>query len=223
MDQPGLDATVHRQALAGLSRVNAISRTVSVLWQGLYEVANLSRDEPLRVLDLGAGGGDVVIGLAQLARRCEVGLEVYGCDVSRTAIEHAATAARQAGVPEAQFFELDVLAGELPTDFDVLICTLFLHHFAERDALALLRGMATAARRGVLVDDLVRSHAGYLLAWFGGRLVTRSPLVHVDGPLSVRAAFQLTEIRRLVERAGLRGARIRPHWPQRYLMSWRKP
>ena len=95
MDQPGLDEAVHRQALAGLTRVNAISRTATVLWQGLQTVDALSGGAPLRVLDIGSGGGDVVIGLAQLARRHGVALEVDGCDINATAISHASISARR--------------------------------------------------------------------------------------------------------------------------------
>jgi len=70
---------------------------------------------------------------------------------------------------------------------------------------------------------LVRTRFGYALAWAGGRLLTRSPIVHTDGPLSVRAAFTLDEFGTLAERAGLRGATFRRHWPQRFLFAWRKP
>jgi hypothetical protein len=103
------------------------------------------------------------------------------------------------------------------------MCTLFLHHLVQEDAEQLLRRMAKAARRCVLVDDLVRGRTGYFLAWAGARLLTSSRIVHVDGPLSVRSAFTLPEVRALAEKAGLHGARFRRHWPQRFLLSWRKP
>jgi 2-polyprenyl-3-methyl-5-hydroxy-6-metoxy-1,4-benzoquinol methylase len=222
MDQSGLDEAVHRQALDGLKRVNAISGTVGVLWHGLKAVDALSGDAPVRVLDIGAGGGDVVIGLAQLARRHGVALELHGCDINSTAISHAEVAARRAVMSELRFFQLDVLNDPLPTDYDVLTCTLFLHHFPEAAAIDLMTRMAAAARRAVLIDDLLRSHAGYMLAWLGGRIITRSPLVHTDGPLSVRAAFCLSEVRRLANRAGMKEANIRRHWPERYLLAWRK-
>jgi hypothetical protein len=92
----------------------------------------------------------------------------------------------------------------------------------ETDAERLLRNMAAAARRAVLVDDLLRSRTGYLLAWLGSRLFTTSPIVHTDGPLSVRAAFSVDEARALAERAGLTGAQFHRHWPQRFLLSWLK-
>jgi hypothetical protein len=83
--------------------------------------------------------------------------------------------------------------------------------------------MARLATRLVLVNDLVRGPAAYALAWLGTRLLTRSPVVHLDGPRSVAAAFTLREARELAERAGLHGARIDRRWPCRYLLAWRRP
>ena len=223
MDQPGLDERVHHDALNSLGRVNWISRILDVLWHGLRDVVDLNSKQPIRVLDIGSGGGDLAIGLAMRAAREGVALEAHGCDVSPLAVAHARQEAKRRGVARTQFFPLDVLREPLPEGYDVLMCTLFLHHFAEPDALDLLRRMGAAARRGVLIDDLIRTRLGYALAWVGGRLLTTSPLVHTDGPLSVRAAFRLDEIRELAERAGLHGATIRTHWPQRFLFAWRKP
>jgi 2-polyprenyl-3-methyl-5-hydroxy-6-metoxy-1,4-benzoquinol methylase len=177
----------------------------------------------VRVLDIACGGGDVVIGLARLARRRGVPLEVDGCDVSPVAVTHAQAAARRAGVSAVHFFPIDALEDRLPGDYDALVCTLFLHHLAEPDGVELLRRMAAAARRVVLVDDLVRSRLGFALVFVGSYLLTRSPVVHTDGPLSVRAALSLDEARALAERAGLHGATFRRHWPERFLLSWRKP
>ena len=81
--------------------------------------------------------------------------------------------------------------------------------------------MKELASQRVLINDLRRTRAGYVLAWLGCRLLTRSPIVHVDGPLSVRAAFSLDEVRQLAEECGLSGATLTTHWPQRFLLDWR--
>ena len=69
MDQPGLDERLHHQALEGLRRGNLVSNTARVLWRGLEAAGMLDSRQPVRVLDVACGGGDVVLGLAQLARR----------------------------------------------------------------------------------------------------------------------------------------------------------
>jgi 2-polyprenyl-3-methyl-5-hydroxy-6-metoxy-1,4-benzoquinol methylase len=222
MDQPGLDNESHHAALAGLRTTNSLSRVPHVIWRGLVDADLLSSNgQPLRILDIAAGGGDVVIGVAKLAARMSVTADVHGCDINPAAVRYAQSAANRAGVTAAQFFQLNALTDRLPDDYDVVMCTLFLHHLSEIDACELLSRMANSARRGVLVDDLQRSRLGYFYAWAGARLLTRSHIVHVDGPLSVRSAYTVAEVRRLAQSAGLVSARFRCHWPQRFLMSWR--
>ncbi len=154
MDQPGLDPTRHAQALRGLARINRISASDRILWRPLSTLLRASPGRPIRVLDLATGGGDVPIRLWQRARRAGLALEVHGVDASATAIAHARAAARRTGAAVG-FATLDVLREPLPAGFDVLTASLFLHHLDETQAVALLRHMGQAARRMVLVNDLV--------------------------------------------------------------------
>lgn len=143
-----------------------------------------------------------------------------GCDFSDTALVIARSHAEQANV-EIEFFRHDVLKEPLPARFDVVICSLFLHHLDEPDAISVLRSMSQAGQ-AVLVNDLVRSRRGYLLAVIGTRLLSRSRIVHVDGPLSVAGAFAPQEALQLCVPAGLHGATISRRWPQRFLLTWRR-
>jgi hypothetical protein len=221
MDQPGLDAGRHRQALRGLARLNLWSGSAGLLWPPLAALARAS-GRPVRVLDLATGGGDVPIRLWHKAKRANVPLVVEGCDVSRTAVDYATEqAGRQAAA--VRFFAADALTGETPTGYDALVCSLFLHHLTEEQAVTLLRRMGGAAGRLVLVNDLVRGRAGLLLARVGTRLLSLSPVVHVDGPRSVEGAFTVEEARMLAERAGLKGATVAHRWPCRFLLTWVRP
>ena len=135
-------------------------------------------------------------------------------------MEHATEHARSAGAGVA-FFEHDVLAGPLPVGYDVLTSSLFLHHLDEAEAIALLRAMGEAGEL-VLVDDLRRGPAGWVLAYAGIRLLSRSPVAHVDGPRSVEGAFTCDEARELARRAGWGNFVVRPRWPCRFLLVGRR-
>src|SRR5262249_26909279 len=115
------------------------------------------------------------------------------------------------------------LADPLPTDCDVFTASLFLHHLSEDEAVALLRRMGEATRHLVLINDLIRSPTHLLLAHVASRLLTLSPVVHVDGPRSVESAFTMAEAKRLAEEAGLMGVTVGWRWPFRYLLAWRRP
>jgi 2-polyprenyl-3-methyl-5-hydroxy-6-metoxy-1,4-benzoquinol methylase len=217
MDQPGLDPAHHAAALIGLRRVNRLSNTAGSLWGELAPLAR-SRSQPLRLLDIATGGGDIPIALWQKAKRAGLPIQIEGCDKSPTAIEQARQRAETAGA-DVRFFSLDVLTDMVPTGYDVATCSLFLHHLDEAEGVELLRRMAAAARV-VLVSDLVRCRTGWLMAYLGTRLLTRSPVVHVDGPLSVQAALTPDEALSMAARAGLEGATVRRCWPWRYILRW---
>lgn len=119
----------------------------------------------------------------------------------------------------ARFFACDVLR-ECPGGYDVYLSSLFLHHLDEGQAAGLLRRMARG--RALLVHDLDRSRLGLLAAQVGTRFLTRSAVVHADGPQSVRNAYTAAEARSLAARAGLAGATVRRRWPFRWLLEWRR-
>ena len=72
----------------------------------------------------------------------------------------------------------------------------------------------------VVISDLRHSAFGYFLAWVMCRLLSRSPIVHHDGPVSVRAAWTLEELRTMAAEAGLVRAQVRSCWPWRMLLVW---
>lgn len=219
MDDPALDAGAHLDALNALARINAISCTASQLVASIRRIVPVGHHAtgPIHVVDVASGGGDVTI---DLARRLGPGYRVTGIDVSPRAVDRATDRAVHAAVPTVSFLVHDVLRSPcLPCD--VAVSSLFLHHLDDDPAAQVLRGMATAARAGGVVSDLIRSRRGLLLAYFATHALTMSRVARADGPRSVRAARTLDEYRELVAQAGLESARIRRAWPERAVIEWR--
>lgn len=218
MDDPDLPADEHRRALAGLARINFVSATAGGFRNPLYRLCKQQPGGVVRVLDVATGGGDVPVRLARWARRQGLPLIIAGCDANPRAVALATAQADRCGIG-VHFFIHDVLSCGVPAGYDAILSSLFLHHLSTHQARQVLAGMAAVARL-VVVNDLVRSPLAYALAWAGTRVLTRSPVVHADGPLSVRAAFTLPEVRWLAEAAGLAGAVVRRRWPFRFLLTW---
>lgn len=221
MDEPDLDRGLHEAALRGLARINSVSFAASALWREIVSVARAQDRSPLRILDVATGSGDVPIRLHALAAKAGVEVALSGCDISATAIEIARAKARSAGA-EVDFFEADPVQDPIPQQHDVVLASLFLHHLPEQDAVTLLRHMRDASRSATFVSDLRRSKAGYWLARIATQALTRSSVVHVDGPRSVEAAFTIDEASALAATAGWDSATVRPLFPCRFLLSWRR-
>jgi SAM-dependent methyltransferase len=231
MDDPDLDSEEHRRALAGLRRINWLSGTVGRIANEIDDLMQRRGLERCRILDVGCGSGDVACAVARrLAERHEV--TMTGWDFSQTAIEQSVANrdSRKGSSPHPCeiLFEVRNALDVKPTNdrasqsFDFVYCSLFLHHFTEGQALELMIKLSSLAEHAVIIDDLVRSRGGWLLAQAGCRLLSRSRVVHFDGPQSVKAAFTISEIQRMATEAGLYPVKVRKCWPARFLFTWER-
>src|SRR5260370_26941013 len=221
MARPDLDQPRQWHALRGLARNNWLSGSAGSLWASIRRLAEESSGQPLRVLDVACGAGELCIALRQRAARCGLTLHLEGADISSQALEYARKQAETTGA-KVRFFQQAALAGDFPSDYDVVFCSLFLHHLNEEQAVNLLKGMARAARRMILISDLTRSRLGWLAAYLVTPMLTTSDVVHTDGPLSVQGAFTPAEALALAHQAGLHGATVVRRWPFRFLLTWRR-
>jgi 2-polyprenyl-3-methyl-5-hydroxy-6-metoxy-1,4-benzoquinol methylase len=219
MDDPAIATERLHGALTGLRRLNFVSNSARIVWRPIRQLARELQTNRLRVLDIATGAGDVPIALWRRAQRAGLTVEILGIDFSLRSVEFAREQAANIAAP-IEFECRNALTDELPTDFDVVMCSLFLHHLTSEDATTLLRRMAAVARRLVLVNDLRRGMYGISLAYAASRLLTRCDVVHVDAVKSVRAAFTQYELAQMALAAGLHGAKVHRRWPARMLLTW---
>lgn len=195
-------------SLADIDRLNA--------WFGGYALTFRAVDELLEdspggrgrpgtgeavplVLDVGGGRGDLARRLVRRAGRRGRRLRVLVVD--RAPADSAPGVLRVCADATA----LPIRPGAA----DVVVSSLMLHHLEPADAVRALAEMRTAARRGVVVNDLLRSPLTLGLVWLATRLVCRHPFTRRDGPLSVRRAYSPSELVGLARRAGLADLRVR--------------
>jgi ubiquinone/menaquinone biosynthesis C-methylase UbiE len=153
----------------------------------------------MRILDLATGSGDIPRLIVDQARKIDAAVRIDAVDQQGSTLEIARALSRD--YPEIEFVQGDVLAFAREP-YDVVLCSLALHHFAENDAVTLLRHCRALSKKYVLVSDLRRGW----LASAGVRLLTtlffREEMTQVDARLSAARAFSFAEMRSLAERAG---------------------
>lgn len=223
MDDPAIAEADHVHALRALATINTVSRTATGITAAVERILadDASHTDDPVVVDVACGGGDVTVDIARrLHRRGLRRVRVVGVDISPRAVQRSKALAARSGI-DATFEVRDVLADGCPPCV-VAVSSLFLHHLDDASAAQLLESMATAARCGVAVSDLIRSRVGLTLAVVGTTFLSWSRVARVDGPLSVRAARTPDEYRALCTVAGLHGAVIRRTWPERVLIEWRR-
>ena len=154
----------------------------------------------LRIVDLATGSGDIPRLIAEYGRKVGAELQIDALDRQSATLEIAK--GLSARYPEVSFVEGDVLRWQATERYDVVFCTLALHHFIENDAVQLLKRCHELSRKFVLVSDLRRGW----LATAGVHLLTatmfREPMTKYDARLSAARAFSFSEMNQLARRAG---------------------
>ena len=222
MDGP-LDATVLAGNLRDLVRVNR--------WLGGTRLSARALERLLprgaaavTVLDVGTGAADIPTSLIDRFATHGTTLTVHAIDERQEMV-----AAARARVGDRADLTLGLTAGgELlpyPDDtFDVVHCSLVLHHLEPDEAVGLLRESARVGRCGVVVNDLDRAAHLYIGAWLLGHLVTGNRYTRHDAPLSVRRAYRPAEVELMAAEAGLEQvARIGGFMGHRYALALARP
>lgn len=205
IDTPGLDSRELRENLHDMGRINRLLGGVTLSHWALGQFVHSAQPDPssLSILDVGCGIGDISHSLAHA-----FGAQVFATDISPQIVRMAAEEYRHG--TSVSYAAADGMRLPLPdASVDVAHCSFTLHHFGLETAEQLLHEMARVARRGVIVNDLVRSWPGIAGAWLLGHVISSNRLTRHDGLASARRAYTHTELCELAERAGLRVAAMR--------------
>jgi SAM-dependent methyltransferase len=205
LDGPLDDAAVLRGNLRDLARVNRWlggSRATIVAFDRLLG----RRTVPHTLLDVGTGAADIPVALVEDGAARGRPVRVTAVDARPEVIDAAVALAP--GLATIEGLTLEVVDGRsLPypdASFDVVHCSLLVHHLEPRDAIAFLREARRVARLGVIVNDLVRTRRNWVGAMVLAGVTTRNRYTRHDGPMSVQRAYTRVELRALLAGAGLR-------------------
>lgn len=204
LDGPLDDPAALRGNLRDLARVNRWLGGAGLSARAIDALAG-DRDS-LTILDVGTGAADIPAALLARAARDGRQLRVTGIDNRPEVL--AAAVARQPRLGMTPGLELHVGDGRsLPfpdRSFDIAHASMLLHHLEPTVAVAVLGEMGRVARRGIVVNDLLRGRLAWLGAWLLSHLATRNRYTRYDAPLSVRRAYTVPELTSLIAAAGLR-------------------
>lgn len=156
----------------------------------------------MRVLDLATGSGDIPRLVVDYARKVGAIVTVEAIDQQSSTLEIAR--GLSADYPEIEFKKGDVLSFGEDGQYDVVLCSLALHHFDEAAAVRLLEQCRRLSGKFVLVSDLRRGFLATVGVYLLTALIYREPMTRTDARLSAARAFSFREFHSLTERAGWR-------------------
>lgn len=213
MDQPGVAESEIHQALEELETINKLLGGYHVIFNALEQLDWSA--QPVTIMDLGCGGGDMLRAIAQWAEKIKRKVNLTGVDMNPVMIDFAKK--KSSAFPNIHFLTLNIFDDTLmELKADVTMNSLFCHHFSNEELVDLLTRMHKLSGRAVIINDIHRHWFAYysikIITW----LFSKTYLVKYDGPLSVARSLTREEWKKILNAAGIMNYKLRWMWAWRW-------
>jgi 2-polyprenyl-3-methyl-5-hydroxy-6-metoxy-1,4-benzoquinol methylase len=198
MDRPQPVSEELERDLANLCQLNRWFGSHRLIAHFIYHW--MQPGAQLRIVDLATGAGDIPRLIVDVARKIGANAEIDAVERQSATLEIARRWSR--AYPEISFHEADLLEFNAASPYDIVLCSLALHHFSDADAVRVLRHCRELSRRFVLVSDLRRGWRLTVGVYLLTALIFRDSMTKYDGRLSAARAFSFREMDDLARQAG---------------------
>lgn len=216
MDDFSIEGPVLHDTLDKLTGINKWLGGRGVTMSGLkYLLKDHKKDRPITCIDLGCGDGDMLRKVARYGQKEGIDFRLVGVDANQNTVAYGRKLS--ADFSNIEYVCCDVFSEEFNSmDYDIVLATLFLHHFSEEEVLRLLKLLMAKASIGIVVNDLHRNRLAYYL--FNLLCLTISnPMVRDDGLTSILRGFKRSDLDNMSEEIG---AAYKVSWKWAFRYQW---
>jgi 2-polyprenyl-3-methyl-5-hydroxy-6-metoxy-1,4-benzoquinol methylase len=215
LDQPGIPEVDIQLNMHELAIINQRLGGHFINWLGFGQL--LHNSTQVHICEIGCGGGDNLKDLEEKALSKDIVLSVTGIDINAECIRVAENI-KWKKETHVQLLVSDYRNVFFESKPDIIFCSLFCHHFKEKDLIQMFHWMQINSRSGFFINDLHRHPLAYHSIRFLTFLFSRSYLVKHDAPLSVLRGFKKKELEDLLQKAGIHNYTIQWKWAFRWLI-----
>ncbi len=162
---------------------------------------------------MGCGNGDMLREVSKFGKKNGYKFALIGIDANQHTIAYAEQLSQNH--EEISYIKQDIFSEDFHKNtYDIVLATLFLHHFTEEEIIKLLKPMVQNASLGVVVNDLNRNALAYYL-FSGLCLFIKNPMTKEDGLISILKAFKRGDLKRMATKLNVKN-QIAWKWAFRY-------
>lgn len=216
MDDFSMEGKVLRDALDKIAKINQLLGGNQLTLQGVLNLLNgIPKEKEIVIIDIGCGNGDMLRKLAEFGKKNNYFFKLVGVDANSFTISHAESLSKN--YPNISYSCQDIFDEDFKKlKYDILLCTLTLHHFKDDEIVLLMQLFYKNAFIGIVINDLERSSLAYRLFQTFCYIFRLNYMSREDGLISILRGFKKEELELYSKKAKLNNYTIQWKWAFRY-------
>lgn len=203
-------------ALDKIARINQLLGGNQLTLRGVQQlIKKIPNSQEITIVDVGCGNGDMLRTLAKYGLENNLKFTLIGIDANNFAIHHAKELSQK--YSNIHFRCEDILNQEFATlKYDIVLCTLTLHHFKNEEIIQLMTIFNKQASIGVVINDLHRNKIAYRLFQLLCFVFRLKNMPREDGLTSILRGFKKEELIRFSKKLNIKNYTVQWKWAFRY-------
>lgn len=216
MDDFLLEGDELQDALDKIAKINQLLGGNKLTLYGLKSLLeNCDKNEIITIVDVGCGNGDMLRYIADYGNKSGYNFNLLGIDANAFTINHAENLSKNYSnityncfdIFTKQFYEIK---------YDIVLCTLTLHHFKNNEIKQLVSQFHTNSKIGIVINDLHRSIVSYRLFQALCFVFNLNRMSREDGLVSILRGFKKQELINFSQELKLKKYNLNWKWAFRY-------
>ena len=222
MDDFAMEGEILKEALDKIAQINQLLGGNKLTLNGvkllLHKQPTLS---VLKIVDVGCGNGDMLRKLSAFALKNGFNFELIGVDANQFTINHAKKLS--VNYPNINYICTDIFDKPFQNiNYDIVLCTLTLHHFKEQEIEDLLTIFYKNSTIGIVINDLQRSAISFRLFQILCIVFNLNKMSKQDGLTSILRGFKKQELIDYSNKMDFKNFKVDWKWAFRYQWIIRK-
>lgn len=218
MDNFELEGEELKDALDKIATINQLLGGNELTLQGVQNLIDkISKSNEIVIVDVGCGNGDMLRTLAHFGIKNNLKFQLIGIDANNFTVRHAQKLSEN--YSNIRYRCEDIFDEEFKTlKYDILLCTLTLHHFNNDEIMYLLDVFYTNATTGIVINDLHRNPIAYRLFQALCFVFRLNKMSREDGLISILRGFKKEELVQFSKKLNFKNYKI--HWKWAFRYQW---